>query len=51
MRVAEAFQTVPGFLLALALVSIAGPSLPVLIAAIALSSWTQATRLTRAQVL
>ncbi|EFM55482.1 MULTISPECIES: ABC transporter permease [Brucella] len=51
MRIAEAFQTVPGFLLALALVSIAGPSLPVLIAAIALSSWTQATRLTRAQVL
>ncbi|OEI84613.1 ABC transporter permease subunit [Brucella sp. BO3] len=51
MRVAEAFQTVPGFLLALALVSIAGPSLPVLIAAIALSSWTQATRLTRGQVL
>ncbi|UWF60152.1 ABC transporter permease [Brucella sp. 2716] len=51
MRIAEAFQIVPGFLLALALVSIAGPSLPVLIAAIALSSWTQATRLTRAQVL
>lgn len=51
MRVTEAFQTVPGFLLALALVSIAGPSLPVLIAAIALSSWTQAARLTRGQVL
>ncbi len=51
MRVAEAFQTVPGFLLALALVSVAGPSLPVLVAAIALSSWTQAARLTRAQVL
>lgn len=51
MRVTEAFQTVPGFLLALALVSIAGPSLPVLVAAIALSSWTQAARLTRGQVL
>ncbi|MEL4377162.1 ABC transporter permease [Brucella cytisi] len=51
MRITETFQTVPGFLLALALVSIAGPSLPVLIAAIALSSWTQAARLTRAQVL
>jgi peptide/nickel transport system permease protein len=49
MRITEAFQTVPGFLLAL--VSIAGPSLPVLIAAIALSSWTQAARLTRGQVL
>ncbi|MCH6205319.1 ABC transporter permease [Brucella ciceri] len=51
MRITEAFQTVPGFLLALALTSIAGPSLPVLIAAIALSSWTQAARLTRGQVL
>jgi len=51
MRITEAFQTVPGFLLALALVSIAGPTLPVLIAAIALSSWTQAARLTRGQVL
>ncbi|KAB2792523.1 ABC transporter permease [Brucella anthropi] len=51
MRITEAFQTVPGFLLALALVSIAGPSLPVLIPAIALSSWTQAARLTRGQVL
>ncbi|MBQ0707806.1 MULTISPECIES: ABC transporter permease [unclassified Ochrobactrum] len=51
MRITEAFQTVPGFLLALALVSVAGPSLPVLIAAIALSSWTQAARLTRGQVL
>lgn len=51
MRVAEAFQTVPGFLLALALVSVAGPSLPVLVGSIALSSWTQAARLTRGQVL
>ncbi len=51
MRITEAFQTVPGFLLALALVSIAGPSLPILVAAIALSSWTQAARLTRGQVL
>lgn len=51
MRITEAFQTVPGFLLALALVSIGGPSLPVLVVAIALSSWTQAARLTRGQVL
>src|SRR5690606_20960588 len=51
MRITEAFQTVPGFLLALALISIAGPSMPVLIAAIALSGWTQAARLTRGQVL
>lgn len=51
MRITEAFQTVPGFLLALALVSLAGPSLPVLVAAIVFSSWTQAARLTRGQVL
>lgn len=51
MRITEAFQTIPGFLLALALVSIAGPSLWLVIIAIALSSWTDAARLMRAQVL
>lgn len=51
MRITEAFQTVPGFLLALALVSVVGPSLPVVVAAIALSSWTQPARLVRGQVL
>lgn len=51
MRITEAFQTVPGFLLALGLVSVAGPSLPVLVLAIALSSWTQVARLVRGQVL
>src|SRR5690606_30327609 len=40
MRLTEAFQTVPGFLLALAFVSVAGASLPVVVAAIALSAWT-----------
>lgn len=51
MRITEAFQTVPGFLLALALVSIAGPSLGVMVLAIALSNWPQAARLVRGQVL
>ncbi|TIX03240.1 MAG: ABC transporter permease, partial [Mesorhizobium sp.] len=40
MRITDAFQTVPGFLLALAFVSIVGPSLGVVVAAIALGAWT-----------
>ena len=51
MRLTEAFQTVPGFLLALAFVSVAGGSLPVVVAAIALSAWTGPARLARAEVL
>ena len=51
MRVAEAFQIVPGFLLALAFVSIAGPSLPIVVAAIALGAWTGPARVARAEVL
>ncbi|MCB1469231.1 MAG: ABC transporter permease [Rhizobiaceae bacterium] len=51
MRVTEAFQTVPGFLLALALVSVVGPSLPVVVTAIAASAWTQPARIARAEVL
>ncbi len=51
MRITEAFQTVPGFLLALAFVSVAGPSLGVIAAAIALSAWTAPARLARAEVL
>lgn len=51
MRVTEAFQTVPGFLLALAFVSVVGPSLPVVVAAIAASAWTQPARIARAEVL
>lgn len=51
MRVAEAFQIVPGFLLALAFVSVAGPSLPVVVAAIALGAWTGPARVARAEVL
>ncbi len=51
MRITEAFQTVPGFLLALAFVSVAGPSLGVIAAAISLSAWTAPARLARAEVL
>jgi peptide/nickel transport system permease protein len=51
MRVVDAFQTVPGFLLALAFVSIIGPSLAVVVIAIALSSWTGPARIARAEVL
>ena len=51
MRLTEAFQTVPGFLLALAFVSVAGASLPVVVLAIALGAWTGPARLTRAEVL
>ncbi len=51
MRVVDAFQTVPGFLLALAFVSVVGPSLAVVVIAIALSAWTGPARLARAEVL
>lgn len=51
MRVADAFQIVPSFLLALAFVSTIGPSTPIVVVAIALSAWADPARLTRAQVL
>lgn len=51
MRVTDAFQIVPGFLLALAFVSTIGPSTPIVVVAIALSAWADPARLTRAQVL
>ena len=51
MRMTEAFQTVPAFLLALAAISVTGPSVPTLIFAISLGTWTQAARVTRAEVL
>lgn len=51
MRVVDAFQIVPGFLLALAFVSVAGGSLGTVILAIALSAWAQPARLVRAEVL
>ncbi|WP_113339360.1 ABC transporter permease [Rhizobium cremeum] len=51
MRVVDAFQIVPGFLLALAFVSVMGASMPIVILAIALGAWADPARLTRAQVL
>jgi len=51
MRLTDAFQTVPGFLMALAFVSIVGPSLSVVVMAIALSAWTGPARIARAEVL
>lgn len=51
MRVVDAFQIVPGFLLALAFVSVVGPSLAVIVLAIGLGAWTGPARLARAEVL
>jgi peptide/nickel transport system permease protein len=51
MRVTEAVQTIPTFLLALALVSALGASATNVIVAIALSSWPPSARLVRAEVL
>jgi peptide/nickel transport system permease protein len=51
MRIAEAFQTIPAFLLALAFVSVTGPTVPTIILAIALGAWPQPARIARAEVL
>ena len=51
MRVTDAFQIVPSFLLALAFVSTIGATMPVVVLAIALGAWADPARLTRAQVL
>ncbi len=51
MRITEAFQTVPAFLLALAMVSVLGASLANIVLAIAISSWPATARLVRAEIL
>ena len=51
MRITEAFQTVPAFLLALAFVSVIGPSLSSVVIAIALGAWPAPARVVRAEVL
>lgn len=51
MRLTDAFQTVPGFLLALALVSVTGASLPFVVLAIAVGAWPGPARVARAEVL
>jgi peptide/nickel transport system permease protein len=51
MRIADAVQTVPSFVLALALVSVAGPTQPAIVAALAASAWTGPARVVRAGIL
>ena len=51
MRLTDAFQTIPGFLFAVVLVSILSPSISTIIFAIAMVSWPPVARLTRAEVL
>jgi len=51
MRITEAVQTIPTFLLALALVSVLGASATNVVVAIALSSWPPSARLVRAEVM
>src|SRR4029077_14962198 len=48
MRIAEAVQTVPVFLLALAIVSVLGPTPQSVVIAIAVASWPAPARLVRA---
>ena len=51
MRLTEAFQTLPNFLLLLVLVSIFGSELPTVVIAIGVVSWPATARLTRAEFL
>jgi len=51
MRVTEAFQTVPNFILLLVLVAVFGSELPVITVAIGLVGWTAPCRLVRAEFL
>lgn len=51
MRITEAFQTIPNFVLLLALVAIMGSSLENMILAIGIVSWTAPARLVRAEFL
>ena len=51
MRTTEAFQTVPTFILALAIVSVLGPSTLIVALAIAISAWPATARLVRAEIL
>lgn len=50
MRLSDAFQTVPAFLLAMALISVTGPSLPTIVLAIAAGAWPQPARIARAEI-
>lgn len=50
MRISDAFQTVPAFLLAMALISVVGPSIPAIVLAIAAGAWPQPARIARAEI-
>lgn len=51
MRIAEAFQTVPAFLLTLALISVTGPRAGTIVLGIAVGAWMQPARIARAEIL
>lgn len=51
MRLTEIFQTIPGFILAIVLVVLIGPSIGAIIFAVAVVSWPPIARLTRAEFL
>lgn len=51
MRMADAVQTVPSFLLAMAIVSVLGPSATGVVMALAAGSWTATARMVRAEVI
>jgi len=51
MRIAEFFQVMPSFILAVVIVALAGPGLTRVVAVIALLSWPQTARLARGEVL
>jgi peptide/nickel transport system permease protein len=51
MRLADAVQTAPPFVVALAVVSALGPSLGAVVAALAVSAWTAPARVVRAETL
>jgi len=51
MRMTEAFQTIPAFLLAIIVIVLFQPSMPSIISAIALISWPGVARLVRAETL
>ncbi|MGJ7581657.1 ABC transporter permease [Variovorax sp. RHLX14] len=50
-RITEFFQTIPAFLLAIVLVAVLQPSLPTIVFALGVTSWTSIARLVRAEFL
>lgn len=50
-RITEFFQTIPAFLLAIILVAVLQPSMPTIVFALGVTSWTSIARLVRAEFL